>query len=227
MARSQINPFMRIIGIPLAYHLIRFYLSLVRIRVVNEDAPLNHLKNGGKGIAAFWHQRFFGAIGYAKKFSTLAPSVIISQSRDGELIARVAMRLGIRPVRGSSSRGGMRALAAIIKDLALNHIAIHVLDGPQGPKGVVKPGLIRMAQRSRAAIFPLYISVDRAWITRSWDRFLIPKPFSQILIRWGDPIFVPKNMDSATFEAIRLDLESKMVQGYAQDDLHWGWERPL
>jgi lysophospholipid acyltransferase (LPLAT)-like uncharacterized protein len=227
MVKPQINAFMRIIGIPLAYYLIRFYLSLVRIRVVNEDTLLNHLKNGGKAIGAFWHQRFFGAIGYAKKFSTLAPSVIISQSRDGEMIAQIAMRLGFRPVRGSSSRGGMQALAAIIKDLALNHIAIHALDGPQGPKGVVKGGLILMAQRSRAAIFPVYISVDRAWITRSWDRFLIPKPFSRILIRWEDPIFVPENMDSATFEAIRLNLESKMVQGYAQDDLNWGWERPL
>ncbi len=154
MVKPQINAFMRIIGIPLAYYLIRFYLSLVRIRVVNEDALLNHLKNGGKAIGAFWHQRFFGAIGYAKKFSTLAPSVIISQSRDGEMIAQIALRLGFRPVRGSSSHGGMQALAAIIKDLALNHIAIHALDGPQGPKGVVKPGLIRMAQRSRAAIFP-------------------------------------------------------------------------
>ena len=227
MVKPQINAFMRIIGIPLAYYLIRFYLSLVRIRVVNEDTLLNHLKNGGKAIGAFWHQRFFGAIGYAKKFSTLAPSVIISQSRDGEMIARVAIRLGFRPVRGSSSHGGMQALAAIIKDLALNPIAVHAVDGPQGPKGVVKAGLIRMAQLSRAAIFPVYISVDRAWITRSWDRFLIPKPFSRILIRWEDPIFVPEDMDSATFEAIRLDLESKMVQGYAQDDRNWGWERPL
>ncbi|MBU1205975.1 MAG: lysophospholipid acyltransferase family protein [Proteobacteria bacterium] len=227
MASSQISAFMRIIGIPLAYYLIRFYLSLVRIRVVNEDTLLNHLKNGGKAIGAFWHQRFFGAIGYAKKFSTLAPSVIISQSRDGEMIARVAIRLGFRPVRGSSSRGGKEALAAIIKDLALNPIAVHAVDGPQGPKGVVKAGLIRMAQLSRAAIFPVYISVDRAWIMRSWDRFLIPKPFSRILIRWGDPIFVPENIDAETFEAIRLDIESEMIQGYAQDDLNWGWARPL
>ena len=84
-----------------------------------------------------------------------------------------------------------------------------------------------MAQLSRAVIFPVYISVDRAWIMRSWDRFLIPKPFSRILIRWEDPIFVPKNMDWAIFEAIRMDLESKMVQGYAQDDRNWGLERPL
>jgi len=218
---------MRIIGIPLVYYLIRFYLSLVRIRVVNEDALLNHLKNGGKAIAAIWHQRFFGAIGYAKKFSFLAPSAIISQSRDGELIARVAMRLGIRPVRGSSSRGGKEALAAIVEDLVSNPIAIHAVDGPQGPKGFVKAGLIRMAQLSRAAIFPVYISVNRAWITRSWDRFLIPKPFSRILIRWGDPIFVPENLDSEAFEVVRLDIENKMIQGHAQDDRNWGWERSL
>jgi lysophospholipid acyltransferase (LPLAT)-like uncharacterized protein len=143
------------------------------------------------------------------------------------MIAQIAMRLGFRPVRGSSSRGGKEALAAIIEDLALNPFAVHAVDGPQGPKGVVKAGLIRMAQLSRAAIFPVYISVDRAWITHSWDRFLIPKPFSRILIRWEDPIFVAEDMDSATFEAIRLDLESKMVQGYAQDDRNWGWERPL
>ena len=227
MVKPQINAFMRIIGIPLAYYLIRFYLSLVRIRVVNEDALLNHLKNGGKAIAAIWHQRFFGVIGYAKKFSALAPSVIISQSRDGEMIAQVVARLGFRPIRGSSTRGGKEALAAIIEDLAIHSVAIHAVDGPQGPKGIVKAGLVRMAQLSRAAIFPVYISADRAWITRSWDRLLIPQPFTRMLIRWGDPIFVPENIDSEAFEAIRLDIENKMIQGHAQDDRNWGWERPL
>ncbi|MBM4332843.1 MAG: DUF374 domain-containing protein [Deltaproteobacteria bacterium] len=227
MIKLKVNAFMRIIGIPLIYNLIRFYLSLIKIRVVNEDALLTHLKSSGKVLAAIWHQRFFGALGYAKKFSYLSPSVIISQSRDGELIAQVAMRIGFRPVRGSSSQGGKKALLAILKDLTLNPAALHAVDGPQGPKGVVKPGLIRMAQLSQAAIFPVYISVNRAWIMRSWDRFLIPKPFSRILIRWGNPIFVPENMDSETFEAMRLDIEGKMIQGHAQDDLNWGWEKPL
>jgi len=92
----------------------------MRIRVDREQVLLNHLQQGGKAIVAFWHQRFFGAIGYAKKFRSLAPSAIISKSRDGELIARVAMRLGIRPVRGSSSRGGKDALAAMVADLSLH-----------------------------------------------------------------------------------------------------------
>jgi lysophospholipid acyltransferase (LPLAT)-like uncharacterized protein len=74
---------------------------------------------------------------------------------------------------------------------------------------------------------PIYISVDRAWITNSWDRFLIPKPFSRILIRWEDPIFVPEELDSDAFEGIRSDIENRMTRGHAKDDLGWGWKRPL
>ena len=227
MENPPISLFNRTIGVPVAYSAIRLYLSLMRIRVDQEQVLFNHLQQGGKAIVAFWHQRFFGAIGYAKKFRSLAPSVIISKSRDGELIARVAMRLGIRPVRGSSSRGGKEALAAMVADLSLHPAAIHAVDGPQGPKGAVKAGVIRMAQLSQAAIFPVYISLERAWITRGWDRFLIPKPFSRILIRWDDPIFVPEKMNPESFEALRLNLEDRLTRGHAADDLNWGWGKPL
>jgi lysophospholipid acyltransferase (LPLAT)-like uncharacterized protein len=227
MSRTPRNTLLEIFLAPLAYFLVRSYLLLVRIRVLNEDTVLQYLQTGRKAIGAIWHQRFFGVIGYARKFSKFSPSAMISMSRDGEWIAQVALRLGIRPVRGSSTRGGKEALAAMVRDLAQNQVAIHGVDGPQGPKGEVKAGLIRMAQLSGAAIIPIYISVDRAWITRSWDRFLIPKPFSRILVRFGEPVFVPENMESETFEATRLDVEKKMIQGHAQDDLNWGWERPL
>ncbi len=227
MENPPISAFNRIIGVPAAYGAIRFYLSLMRIRVDREELLLNHLQRGGKAIVAFWHQRFFGAIGYAKTFSALAPSAIISKSRDGELISRVAVRLGVRPVRGSSSRGGKEALAAMVADLSNHPVAIHAVDGPQGPKGMVKAGVIRMAQLSQAAIYPLYISVERAWVTRSWDRFLIPKPFSRILIRWDDPILVPKTMDLEAFEAARLNLENRLNRGHMADDLNWGWRKPL
>lgn len=213
--------------VPLAHNLVRLYLLLVRLKVVNEELVLNHLASGRKGVAALWHQRFFGVLGYAKKFSNLAPSVIISHSRDGEWIAQVVMRLGFHPIRGSSSRGGEVALAEIVKYLAVNSCAVHAVDGPQGPKGIVKAGLIRIAQLSGAAIFPLYLSCSRAWVLGSWDRFLIPKPFSQLLVRWGDPIYVPPNLKSEEFEALRLEVEAKMIQGHAQDDLNFGWKEPL
>ena len=152
---------------------------------------------------------------------------MISKSRDGDWIAPVVKWLGLRPVRGSSTRGGKEAMTAMVDDLAINQAAAHVVDGPQGPKGVVKAGLIRLAQLSGAAIIPVYISVDRAWVTRSWDRCLIPKPFSRVLVRFGEPIDVPEQMDSKAFEALRLKVEKNMTEGHAQDDLNFGWEKPL
>jgi hypothetical protein len=212
---------------PLAYFLLRLYISMIRVRTLNEDAFLRFLESGGKCVGAVWHQRFLGALGYVRKFDYLSLSVMISKSRDGDWIAPVAKWLGLRPVRGSSSRGGKEALAAMVQDLAQNQAALHIVDGPRGPKGEIKGGLIRLAQLSRVALLPIYISVDRAWVTGSWDRFLIPKPFSQVLVRFGDPIEVPEQMDPETFEALRLDVEKKMIEGHARDDLNSGWEKPL
>ena len=212
---------------PLAYILILLYLSMVRVRGSQEDALLRFLQSGRKAIAAVWHQRFAGVLGYVTKFRYLSLSVMISMSRDGDWIAPVVKWLGLRPVRGSSTRGGKEALAVMVQDLAQNQAALHIVDGPRGPKAVIKAGLIRLAQLSKATIIPVYISVDRAWVTRSWDRFLIPKPFSRVLIRFGEPIDVPEQMDSEAFEAFRGEVEKKMIDGHAQDDLNFGWKKPL
>jgi len=212
---------------PLAYFVLRLYLSSIRVRVLNENALLKFLESGKKGVGALWHQRFLGVLSYVRKFRKFSLSIMISMSRDGDWISPVVKHLGLRPVRGSSSRGGKEALAALVQDLAQNQAALHIIDGPQGPKGVVKAGLIRLAQLSKAAIIPIYISVDRAWITRSWDRFLIPQPFSRVLVRFGEPIDVPEQMDPGVFEILRQDVERMMIQGHAQDDLSWGWGEPL
>jgi lysophospholipid acyltransferase (LPLAT)-like uncharacterized protein len=227
LREESLRRFGKKVLVRMAYDLVRFYLSTVRIRVQNEDVLTGHLNRDGKAIVAFWHQRFFGVIGYARTFSSYAPSGIISMSRDGDVIAQVATLCGIRPIRGSSSRGGKEALAAIVKDLKENRLAVHAVDGPRGPRGVVKAGLMRMAQLSQAAIFPVYISIDRAWILKSWDRFLIPKPFSRILICWDSPIFVPADLHGKPFEDLRLDIETRMARGYAGGDERLGWKNPL
>ncbi|HEX7372944.1 MAG TPA: lysophospholipid acyltransferase family protein [Thermodesulfobacteriota bacterium] len=218
---------LKIFFVPLAYFLLRLYLSMIRVRTLHEDTLLQFLQSGRKGVGAVWHQRFLGVLGYVRKFSYLSLSIMISRSRDGDWVAPVARWIGLRPVRGSSTRGGKEALAAMVQDLSQNQAALHIVDGPQGPKGVVKAGLIRLAQLSKAVIVPIYISVDRAWVARSWDRFLIPKPFSRVLVRFGEPIDVPEQMDSEAFEALRLEVEKKMIEGHAQDDLNFGWEKPL
>jgi hypothetical protein len=213
--------------IPFAHLLIRLYMNFTRINIIdekNEEAVFTHLKSGQKMIAAIWHQRIFIVMGYARKFQQYKPSVMISQSRDGEMIAHIFSRFHFRPVRGSSSRGGKEALAAMIADLDQNHFAVQVLDGPRGPKGVVKPGLIAMAQSSGAPIFPFYITIDRAWVLKSWDRTLIPKPFSQVFVRWGSPFYVPENLDEASFDAVRKQIEQHMKENQTLDDRKHGWD---
>jgi len=204
--------------IPLGYYIVRLYVSTIRIRSHNEESFRTHMERGGKAIIALWHQRFFGVIGYAKKFSVFKPSAIISKSQDGDLIAQVASRLGYRPIRGSNSRGGREALAAMVEDLTVNPMAIHAVDGPTGPATVVKAGLIRMSQLSGAPIVPVYISVDRAWMLNSWDHFLIPKPFSRVLVHWDNPIPVPEEINSRAFETLRLKVEKRMIRGHAECD---------
>jgi lysophospholipid acyltransferase (LPLAT)-like uncharacterized protein len=152
---------------------------------------------------------------------------MISRSRGGDLIADVCRRLNFRPVRGSSFRGGREALAAMITELSVHPVAVHALDGPGGLRGVIKPGLIRMDQLSGAPIIPVYISVNRAWVLGSWDRFLIPKPFSTVRVRWDKPIAVPAELDDALFETIRLDVEKRIRHNQDQDDREHGWRETL
>ncbi len=213
--------------IPVLYAVIRLYFCLIRVRSLGEEEFRNYLRQGGKAIAAIWHQRIFLVLTYARRFGEYAPAVMISQSRDGDMIADVARLLNFRPVRGSSSRGGREALATIIADLAEHPFAVHAVDGPRGPRGVIKAGLISMAQLSGTPIVPVAISVNRAWVLNSWDRFLIPKPFSTVCVRWGPRIAVPASLEPAAFERLRREVEAKLRALQDQTDREYGWQESL
>jgi lysophospholipid acyltransferase (LPLAT)-like uncharacterized protein len=213
--------------VPLCYYLLRLYLSFLRVRVVGEEAAHKRFSKYGRVIAAVFHQRFLPALAYVTKFRNFKPIVMISQSSDGELIASLASRLGLVPVRGSSTRGGRDALMAILRALKKNPGVIHIVDGPTGPKGVIKPGLMAMAQVTGAPIFPVIISAEKAWVMKSWDRFLVPKPFSKVTIRWGDPFPVPRGTRPEQLEELRKQVESLMLEAHAEADLKSGWRRPL
>jgi lysophospholipid acyltransferase (LPLAT)-like uncharacterized protein len=206
---------------------LRLYLSFLRVRVVGEEAAHKQFSTYGRVIAAVFHQRFLPALAYVTKFRNFKPIVMISQSSDGELIASLASRLGLVPVRGSSTRGGRDALMAILRALKKNPGVIHIVDGPTGPKGVVKPGLMAMAQVTGAPIFPVIISAEKAWVMKSWDRFMVPKPFSKVTIRWGDPFPVPRGTRPEQLEELRKQVESLMLEAHAEADLKSGWSHPL
>ena len=194
----------------LLYRLIRAYSWTFRIKVENEDDWLTYLKNGGTVLICIWHQQFFPAIRYFKKYQKYNPSLMISRSKDGEIIAGVAKRTGWHPVRGSSSRGGSEALHGMIDRLKTSRLSGHVVDGPRGPAGIVKSGVIRMAHTTGAMVVPFYTSAEKAWYMNSWDKFMLPKPFAKVTLRFGEMIKFDPSENNEDFEKQRLRLEKIM-----------------
>jgi lysophospholipid acyltransferase (LPLAT)-like uncharacterized protein len=192
------------------YRIVRGYLATLRLKVVNEKPWLHHLEKGGRVLICVWHQQFFSAIRYFKKYKKYHPSLMISKSLDGEIIAGIAERTGWHAVRGSSSRDGGHALKEMTARLKQFGLAAHILDGPRGPAGVVKPGIISLTQAADAVIVPVYIEAPKAWYFNSWDKFMMPKPFSRVSLNFGEMIKLSPLRAETDFEKQRLLVESIM-----------------
>jgi lysophospholipid acyltransferase (LPLAT)-like uncharacterized protein len=199
--------------ISFVYRFIRTYSWTFRLKVSNEKPWLSHYENGGTVLLCTWHQQFFPAIRYFQKYKIYHPSIMISQSRDGELVAGVANRSGWHTVRGSSTRGGRDAAKKMILRLKETRLGAHILDGPKGPIGEVKPGVILLALATDAVVVPIYVAAQKAWFFNSWDRFFIPKPFSRVEIKFGDMIQFERIKEEGIFEKQRKQLEDIMRPG--------------
>ena len=202
--------------------LVKALSSTYRLRLIDQAHEARVLSEHGSIVYASWHQRFFPGITFFAGRKPIA--IMISRSRDGELIADVARRLGWHPVRGSSSRGGSEALGQL-KALALQGYKIgHIVDGPRGPFAAVKPGLLSIAQFTGVPVVPVCTSAQHTWTFNSWDRFMVPKPFSRIAVRFGAPVEIDRKLQKQDFESARLSLERTLIELYRDTDRIW--ERP-
>jgi len=195
------------------YYFIRVYSMTFRLKIENEDRWQNLREQGTAVLLCVWHQQFFSAISHFKTYSKFNPGLMISQSKDGDLISGVANRSGWHTLRGSSSRGGKKAMDAMIDHLKTYGFGAHILDGPTGPIGRVKAGIIKMALEADAVVVPLYTSAENAWFFNSWDRFMLPKPFSRVFITFGQEIRFGSSDQKDDFENQRLLLEKIMRPG--------------
>jgi lysophospholipid acyltransferase (LPLAT)-like uncharacterized protein len=158
-------------------------------------------------VAPFWHRCVFTATYF---FRSRGISVMTSRSFDGEYIARIIEKFGFRAVRGSSSRGGVRALLGMHTVIEENGVAAFTIDGPRGPVYVAKPGPVLLARNTGVPIRCFYIAVKEAWVLNSWDRFIIPKPFTRAHVRWSRPIFVPRDADSAAAQQYHAEMQAAL-----------------
>ena len=211
------RPHKKIISRPwvgwLAYELVLHYRKVLRIEVINEAPWLQWHRKGGRVLLCTWHQQLYGVLAHFDAYRHLKPAVMISRSADGDLISAVTRWGGWRPVRGSSSRGGMAALKIMIRHLRQYRMGMHILDGPRGPRGEVKPGVIQLARAADAVLVPFYLTTDRAWVFNSWDRFFVPKPGARATVRFGNPLQLPPVKDKDDLEAQRQRLQNHMLPG--------------
>lgn len=162
---------------------------------------------GKQPIFAFWHGRILAATLYFRDRGII---VITSENFDGEWIARIIRRFGYGTARGSSSRGGAKALVKLRQDMRAGSPAAFTVDGPRGPARVAQPGAAWLASATGNPIVPFHIEAETFWTTKSWDRHQIPRPGSTIAVAIGRPISVPAKADDATIERARRDVEQAL-----------------
>ena len=158
-------------------------------------------------IYSFWHRAVFPASWMWRK---LRIAVMVSRSFDGEYIARIIEKLGFAAVRGSSSRGATGALLGMKSVLEQGESVAFTIDGPRGPKYVAKPGPVGLSKISGTPMAAFYIAVSDAWVLKTWDGFMIPKPFSRALARMSRKTLVPASADDAEMADYHSQLQAAL-----------------
>lgn len=146
----------------------------------------------GPAIFSIWHAHQLPLAYVSRNWGIV---VLVSQSFDGELISRAIQKLGFRTVRGSSSRGGKEAFNSLLNELASGSRVAITPDGPRGPAYQISRGIITLAQKSHAKIFPVVVDASPSVRLKSWDKFMIPLPFAKVFVLVGEPVFVPREME--------------------------------
>ncbi|MFQ5665729.1 MAG: lysophospholipid acyltransferase family protein [Candidatus Binatia bacterium] len=186
---------------------LRLLARTIRIRYVNATDLFDRWAQGQRVIIACWHSRvvLMPVARQGQKFC-----IMNSASRDGEIATRALARWGIRSVRGSATRGGTRGFLQLVDAYRQGYSLAVVPDGPHGPRGVVKPGVIHLARITGAPIFPVTYAARHQRQLRTWDRLLIPLPGSRVVYVVGEPLVVPRHTGDDEVERLRRLLAARL-----------------
>lgn len=192
---------------------LRFWARLVRTRLVGVDKTLPFPKCG----VAHWHGDELALI---PRFGHMRPTLLVSHSRDGEIMAKATRVLGYRVTRGSSSRGAVGGLLALIKAVKEGHTVVLAVDGPQGPRGVCKPGIIRVVQKTGAPLFPVGVASSHKFVfKKTWNQVYLPLPFARQVILVDDPLYFPKTSSEEEMNHHCRDVEKALHHAHEKAGL--------
>lgn len=196
----------------LAYFLIKHISKTLRFELINAEPVIEGKQKGQNYIFAFWHNQFFVMpYFYQLKLSRFSISVLTSLSRDGEYISRVIEKFGFKAIRGSTARGGEIAIRLLLRQLQEGNDIAVTPDGPRGPRNQVKPGIITLAQLSGCSIIPVGYKVLHKKVLNTWDKFIIPYPFSPGKFIVGNPISIPRDISDTQKEEARIKLQELLL----------------
>lgn len=200
------------------------YLKLVKLTGtyrVEGGEHLESVEKGGRGsVWVVWHNRLIGAIILHRGKNVGA---LISQSYDGELIARVVERLGYTALRGSTTRGGAGALKAVLRHIRAGHAAVFTPDGPKGPRYEVQQGAAYAAMKAGVPVLPLGVAASGKKVFRSWDRFQLPLPFSKVQVVYGVPLTFTGDED---VDEVREKIRAALTRATEEADRLLGVHSP-
>lgn len=185
---------------------LRLLAATLRLR--REEKTVEPLwAAGAPAIYVVWHARLLLLPYLYRRRGLFA---LVSRSEDGSMISDLVRRFGFVTVRGSSSRGGAEGLRSLARAIGEGHSVVVVPDGPRGPREVLKAGVVVLARLTGAHVVPLALAASSEWRAHSWDEFRIPKPFSRCVVRFGEPILLPRDLDSAGEETARKEIEAAL-----------------
>lgn len=171
-----------------------------------EHSPLRRLRPT-PAIFAFWHSRGLAST-FMYRYRGIR--VLVSPSRDGEWLTQVVGRLGFGVIRGSTRQGPVGAVRQMVEVLQMGSDIAITPDGPLGPPQQVQPGVVYVAKQSGCPIIPFSFDCHSKWVLKSWDRFIVPKPFSRGVFTWGEPLYVKSDASESETEGLRGELESRL-----------------
>jgi lysophospholipid acyltransferase (LPLAT)-like uncharacterized protein len=208
----------------IVWALVSLFGRTWRFEVIAEKGvtPVLFGQKAGPEIYCFWHQCVLPCTAYFRKSNAV---ILISQSFDGELITRILRMFGLDAVRGSSSRKAREGLLGLKHVIDAGRTAIFTADGPRGPIYQTKMGPIKLAQITGAPIGAFHLQPERAWVINSWDRFLVPKPFTRIVVSWAQCTHVPTDLPAEQFETKRQELNEALERARIRAYEHLG-QRP-
>jgi lysophospholipid acyltransferase (LPLAT)-like uncharacterized protein len=189
---------------PLIAALFRLHHRTCTFTILGREYEEAALSCGGPIIGAAWHFTFPAVIYYYRDRNGL---FMVSRSRDGEWAARILEHLGCRCFRGSPGKGGSTALKQLISHIRGTHGAGLIADGSQGPPRIAQKGVLLLARYSGAPVLPVSMAANPCWRLRSWDRTVLAKPFSSIVLAFGPPMYIARDISPAQLESARLHLE--------------------